>query len=59
MMLDDIGQIKTAKTIRTALDQVFSKKQALTPDLGGQASTKEFVSLSYPEIGRAHYLLWL
>ena len=52
MMLDDIGQIKTAKTIRTALDQVFSKKQALTPDLGGQASTKEFVEAILQEIRR-------
>ena len=52
MMLEDCGQTKTAQKIRSALDTVFSKKQALTPDLGGQASTQEFVDALLQEIRR-------
>ena len=52
MMLEDCGQTKTAQKIRSALDTVFSKQQALTPDLGGQVSTQEFVDALLQEIRR-------
>ncbi|MBE6120790.1 MAG: isocitrate/isopropylmalate dehydrogenase family protein [Erysipelotrichaceae bacterium] len=43
MMLEDLGQQKTAIAIRKAVDKVFADKTCLTPDLGGNASTKRFV----------------
>ena len=43
MMLEDLGQQKTAIAIRKAVDEVFADKTCLTPDLGGNASTKQFV----------------
>lgn len=52
MMLDDLGQKKVAKTIRQAVDIVFSNQQVLTPDLGGQATTQEFVEAIKAQIKR-------
>lgn len=43
MMLDDLGQKEKADKIRKALDQVFEEGNKLTQDLGGRASTQEFV----------------
>ncbi len=43
MMLDDIDQKECADTIRHALDQVFEEGKVLTPDLGGQSTTTQFV----------------
>lgn len=43
MMLEDLGQQKTSAAIRKAIDAVFTDKTCLTPDLGGHASTKQFV----------------
>lgn len=43
MMLDDLGQKEEADKIRKALDQVFEEGKVLTQDLGGTASTQEFV----------------
>lgn len=44
MMLDDLHEEESASKIRNALDQVFQEGKALTKDLGGQASTSEFVA---------------
>ncbi|MDZ7360408.1 MAG: isocitrate dehydrogenase (NAD(+)) [candidate division KSB1 bacterium] len=41
LMLEHIGQMKTADKIRQAVHRVTEKGKVLTPDLGGKASTME------------------
>jgi isocitrate dehydrogenase (NAD+) len=41
LMLEHIGQMKTADRIRQAIHRVTAKGKTLTPDLGGKASTME------------------
>ena len=43
MMLEHMGERDCAKKIRTAVDEVLLEGKHLTPDLGGSASTKEYV----------------
>lgn len=43
MMLEHMGERDCAKKIRTAVDKVLLEGKHLTPDLGGSASTKEYV----------------
>ncbi len=43
-MLKHIGEAKAANNIENALSKVLEDGKALTPDLGGKASTSEFVS---------------
>jgi isocitrate/isopropylmalate dehydrogenase len=40
-MLEHIGQTKTAAKIRAAVHRVTQQGEALTPDLGGKASTMD------------------
>lgn len=42
MLLEHIGQTKTAAQIRAALFETFKHKELLTPDIGGKAKTMEF-----------------
>lgn len=42
MMLDHLNEREIANKIRKAVDQVLFHKEWLTPDLGGQATTKQF-----------------
>ena len=42
MMLDHLNEQEIANKIRKAVDQVLFHKEWLTPDLGGQATTKQF-----------------
>lgn len=42
MMLDHLNEQAVANNIRQAVDQVLFHKEWLTPDLGGQATTKQF-----------------
>ena len=42
MMLDHLQEQACAKRIRRAVDQVLAAKHALTPDLGGSATTQEY-----------------
>lgn len=42
MMLEDLGYDKQAKTIRNAIDDIYTNTNIRTKDLGGNASTKEF-----------------
>jgi tartrate dehydrogenase/decarboxylase / D-malate dehydrogenase len=42
MMLEHLGEIEAAKLVMRALEDTCRSRQALTPDLGGQASTQEF-----------------
>lgn len=44
MMLDHLDEQAVANNIRQAVDQVLFHKEWLTPDLGGQATTKEFTN---------------
>ena len=42
MMLDHLGEQTVAARIRKAVDQVLADKKALTPDLGGSATTQQY-----------------
>jgi isocitrate dehydrogenase (NAD+) len=42
MMLDHIGEAKAARRVEGALHQVYRERKALTRDVGGKATTKEF-----------------
>jgi isocitrate dehydrogenase (NAD+) len=42
MMLEHIGEAKASDRIRRALQAVVAEKKAVTPDLGGTASTSQF-----------------
>jgi len=43
MMLDHIGRSELAQRLRKAIDQTLNEDKVRTGDLGGTASTKEFV----------------
>lgn len=42
MMLDHIGESGAARRVENALHKVYRERQALTRDVGGEATTKEF-----------------
>ena len=42
MMLDHLGEQTVAARIRKAVDQGLADKKALTPDLGGSATTQQY-----------------
>lgn len=42
MMLDHIGQTTAARRVESALHRVYRESKALTRDVGGSATTKEF-----------------
>jgi isocitrate dehydrogenase (NAD+) len=50
MMLEHISEKTAAKKIRSALEKVLIKGDALTPDLGGSGSTKKFADAIIKEI---------
>jgi isocitrate dehydrogenase (NAD+) len=50
MMLDHIAETNAAARIRSALEKVLVKGDALTPDLGGTASTTQFAEALIREI---------
>jgi tartrate dehydrogenase/decarboxylase/D-malate dehydrogenase len=41
MMLQHLGELKAARTVERALEAVLVRCNALTPDLGGKASTRD------------------
>jgi tartrate dehydrogenase/decarboxylase/D-malate dehydrogenase len=41
MMLDHLGQKAAGEAIVTAIERVIEEGAALTPDMGGKASTRE------------------
>ena len=43
MMLDHVNRNDLAKLLRKAIDQTLNEDKVCTGDLGGTASTKEFV----------------
>jgi isocitrate dehydrogenase (NAD+) len=43
LMLDHVGRNDLAQRMRTAIDQTLNEDKVRTGDLGGMASTKEFV----------------
>ena len=49
-MLEDLGNMGAAKTLREALARVVEKQETVTPDIGGQASTTEFVQAIIKEL---------
>ena len=51
MMLDHIGEAAAAERIRSALRDMMAKKTALTPDLGGNASTAQFADALVKRLG--------
>ena len=50
LMLEDLGNIEAAKTLRDALAEVVEKQEVITPDIGGHASTTEFVQAIIDEL---------
>ena len=50
LMLEDLGNIEAAKTLRDALAKVVEKQEVVTPDIGGHASTTEFVQAIIDEL---------
>lgn len=50
LMLEDLGNIEAAKTLRDALAKVVEKQEVVTPDIGGHASTTEFVQAIIEEL---------
>ena len=42
MLLEHIGETAIAANIRKAVDAVLAEKKALTPDLGGTATTEAY-----------------
>lgn len=52
MMLEHISEKAAAKKIRSSLEAVLLRGDALTPDLGGTATTKKFADAIIREIER-------
>jgi isocitrate dehydrogenase (NAD+) len=52
MMLHHIAEGKAAKKISEALETIMLKGEALTPDLGGNATTKKFADAIIQEMER-------
>lgn len=50
LMLEDLENIEAAKTLRDALAKVVEKQEVVTPDIGGHASTTEFVQAIIDEL---------
>lgn len=44
MMLEELGQQENGKKIKTALEAVIKEGKVVTPDIGGTATTTEFVN---------------
>ncbi|MGH7599795.1 MAG: isocitrate/isopropylmalate family dehydrogenase, partial [bacterium] len=50
LMLEHIGQMRTAQRIRQAIHQVTQQGKVLTPDLGGKAKTMEMAEAIIAEM---------
>jgi isocitrate dehydrogenase (NAD+) len=50
LMLQHLGEIKTADRIFDAIKKVFVEKKIMTPDLGGNASTQTFTNAIIAEL---------
>jgi isocitrate dehydrogenase (NAD+) len=42
MMLQYLGEGEAARRVRHAIEQVYARREKLTPDVGGSATTGEF-----------------
>lgn len=51
LMLTHLGEVEAAKRLRGAIEQVLSEGKARTPDLGGTATTKDFVQALIAALG--------
>jgi len=51
MLLEDVGQAEAASRIRSAVDTTLGAEQGRTRDLGGTATTSEFVDLMKKNLG--------
>jgi isocitrate dehydrogenase (NAD+) len=52
MMLDHVGRNDLAQRLRKAIDQTLNEDKVRTGDLGGTASTKEFVQAIVARVKR-------
>ena len=50
LMLEDMGKQQSAQTLREALSKVVAKQEVITPDIGGHATTTEFVQAIIDEL---------
>jgi isocitrate dehydrogenase (NAD+) len=53
LMLDHVGRAELASRIRKGVESALRETQARTPDLGGKASTKQFVDAIVRHVGHA------
>jgi isocitrate dehydrogenase (NAD+) len=54
LMLEHVDRMELAHRLRTAIDQALHDDKIRTPDLGGTASTKDFVSAIIRRITASH-----
>ena len=54
MMLDHLGEAEAARALMTAVEQVLATGTAFTPDLGGNATTREVTDRVIAAIGGAN-----
>ena len=53
LMLDHVGRPDLASRIRKGVEGALGETESRTPDLGGRASTKQFVDAIVRHVGRA------
>jgi tartrate dehydrogenase/decarboxylase/D-malate dehydrogenase len=53
LMLDFLGEAEASKLVMRALEEVTSRREVLTPDLGGQATTRQFTEAVIGQLRRA------
>ncbi|RMF60541.1 MAG: hypothetical protein D6748_03860, partial [Calditrichaeota bacterium] len=44
LMLEHIGEMEAAEKIRAAVNKVIGEGKTVTPDLGGSATTEQYVN---------------
>jgi tartrate dehydrogenase/decarboxylase/D-malate dehydrogenase len=54
LMLDHLGEAEAARALMTAVEQVLATGTAFTPDLGGNATTREVTDRVIAAIGGAN-----
>jgi isocitrate dehydrogenase (NAD+) len=52
LMLEGLGEPQAAERVRTAVERLLARKETRTKDLGGQASTAQYVAALCAEIRR-------
>src|SRR6202166_24078 len=51
LMLIHLGELEAARRLRTAVERTYATQEKLPPDVGGQATTKEFTDAVIANLG--------